>query len=230
MLKNLLFGIALLVFFSRCSEEVTTTDATIGREYYPVKIGNYWIYDVSETRVSNNQYDSVKYQVRELVDTVFKNAANELTYRIVMSRKNSTDANWSNDSLVLVNKSLSDVRRTHNNFKKIILLFPVQEGKQWDTNAFNILDADDFSYSNVNRPFVLNNVTYDSTVTVVQGEPNEVELDDRTEVYAYNVGMIYKNFTFYEYAQSPSQGVPDQTRVARGFRRILKLNTFYRAD
>ena len=228
MLKNLLFGIAIILFFTRCSEEIQTTDAAIGREYYPVKVGNYWIYDVVETKVSNNQYDSVKYQVRELVDTVFRNAENELTYQIVMSRKNSTDVNWGKDSLVLINKSLSDVRRTHNNFKKISLLFPVQEGKQWDTNAFNSLDSDDFSYSNVNQPFVLNYVTYDSTVTVVQGEPNEVVLDDRTEVYAYNVGMIYKNFTVYEYAQS--QGIPDQSRVARGLQRIFKLNTFYAAD
>ncbi|GEO03643.1 hypothetical protein AAE02nite_13070 [Adhaeribacter aerolatus] len=228
MLRNLLLGLSVIFCFARCSEEVTTTDAEIGREYYPIKIGNYWIYDVVETRVSNNKYDSTKYQVRERVDTVFRNAADELTYQLVLSRKNRADANWGNDSLVLVNKSLSDVLRTHNNFKTIKLLFPVQEGKQWDTNAFNILDADDFSYARVNQPFVLHNITYDSTVTVVQGEPNEVMLDDRTEVYAYNIGLIYKNFTVYEYVQT--QGVSDKNKVARGLRRVFKLNTFHAAE
>lgn len=228
MFRKLLFSFAAVVIFCRCSEDIKTTDANIGREYFPIKVGNYWVYDVTETKVFNNQYDSTKYQVRELVDTVFKDAANELTYRVVLSRKKSTDVNWGNDSLVLINKSLSDVRRTHNNIKQVKLVFPIKEGKQWDANAYNVLDTDDYSYAEINLPFVLNKVTYDSTVTVVQGEPNEVILDNRKEVYAYQVGMIYKNFTVFEYAQS--QGVPDQNRVAKGFRRILKLNSFHKAE
>lgn len=230
MLKNLLLGLTVVLLFTRCSEEISTTEAEIGREYYPVKVGNYWIYDVTETKVINNQYDSTKYQVRELVDTVFQNGANELTYRVIRSRRNNTNANWANDSLVLINKSLSDVRRTHNNFKTISLVFPVKEGKFWDTNAFNILDADDYAYASVNQPFTLNNKMYDSTVTVVQGEPDLVTLDDRREVYAYKVGLVYKNFTVYEYAQRLPENIPDPTRVARGLQRIYKLNTFYATD
>ena len=231
MLKNLFLSLLITLLFTRCSEEVSPTDATIGREYYPVKVGNYWIYDVVETRVSNNKYDSTKYQIRELIDTVFRNAANELTYRVVLSRKKSSDLNWTNDSLFSLNKSVGDVRRTQNNTKVINLLFPVQEGKQWNPNAFNTREADDINfYKGVNQPFVLNNITYDSTVTVVQGEPNNTVLDDRQEVYAYKVGLIYRNHTVYEYAQIPPENVPDPSRVAKGYKRILKLNTFYSAD
>jgi len=231
MLKNLLLGLTVVLLFTRCSEEVIrTTEAEIGREYYPIKVGNYWIYDVTETKVINNQYDSTKYQVRELVESIFQNAANEQTYRVIRSRRNNADASWGNDTLVSINKSSTNVRRTQNNFITISLVFPVSEGKYWDTNAFNILDADDYAYAAVNQPFTLNNIRYDSTVTVVQGEPDLVTLDDRREVYAYKVGLVYKKFTLYEYAQKAPENFPDPTRVARGLQRVYKLNTFYAAD
>jgi hypothetical protein len=230
MFKNLFFWLLITLLFSQCSEDIKPTDAAIGREYYPVKVGNYWIYDVVETRVSNNKYDSLKYQIRELIDTVYRNAANEITYRVKYSRKKNSDPDWTNDSLLMLNKSLSDVRRTQNNFKTISLIFPVQEGKQWKPNAFNTRDVEDYYYTGVNQPFVLNNVTYDSTITVVQGEPDLTVLDDRKEVYAYKTGLIYKNHTVYEYAQIAPGNIPDPTRVAKGFKRVLKLKSFYSAE
>ncbi|MDB5262107.1 MAG: hypothetical protein JWQ14_1388 [Adhaeribacter sp.] len=228
MFKNLFILLFITFLFTQCTEEISPTDTFIGREYFPVKVGNYWIYEVSEIRVSNNKYDSLKYQLREIIDTVYTNAMNEQTYRVKFSRKRSNDLTWKDDSLLVLNKSNSDVRRTHNNVNVVKLVFPVKSGRHWNANGFNTRENEEYYYSQVNQPFVLNNITYDTTVTVVQAEPNEIILDDRTEVYAYQVGMIYKNHTVYEYAQSSN--TTDKTRVVKGYKRVLKLKTFYSAE
>jgi hypothetical protein len=130
--------------------------------------------------------------------------------------------------LVLLNKSAANIRRTQGNIGFISLVFPVTEGKTWNANAFNAYGESEYKYQLLNKTFTLNDLVYDSTVTVVQGERNDVVLDDRQEVYAYEKGLIYKKFIFYEYLNA--NGSLDRTNIAKGVKRVMKLNTFYAAD
>ena len=228
MLKNAVILFLIGILFTRCTEEVKPVDIEIGLAYYPVEIGNYWIYDVSETKVNNNEYDSTHYQVREYVDTVFTNQASEKTYKIIKSRRTSANQPWSSDSLVLINKFSAHIRRNQDNVKLVSFVFPVLEGEIWNANAFNIHGENLYRYQFQGKSFALNGLVYDTTVTVVQGERDDIILDDRQEVYAYNTGLIYKKFLFYEYLQE--NGSLNKTKIAKGVKRIMKLNTFYAAN
>jgi hypothetical protein len=240
MSKNLIYLLLLACGLWQCTE-VTELGNDIGREYYPVKVGNYWIYDVSETTFTNqfltDPADSVTYQVRERVDTVFRNQVGELTYKVIRSKRTRPGQPWGQDSLVTIIKSSSDVRYTYDNLKTVKLVFPVVEHKQWDGNAFNVLQPDNsqglekfkFTYAQVGQPFALPDTSYQHTVKVIQFlRQDAIKLVGRQEVYALGVGMIHKRIIDYHYEICKTEKCEEVRPgfIVHGRRIIQKLSTF----
>ncbi len=208
-------GILLLVL--SCTEEVPLQPETLGLKYYPLKIGDFWIYKVTETRY-HNQFaeqanDSVSYFVREQIDTVFRDLAGEDTYKFTRSLRNSPTEAWSQDSVFVVNKSGSDVRITQNNQRVVAFIFPVLEGKQWNAHIFNTQSSVNnpaeetfYSFANVGQAAVINGINYANTVKVVQlANENAIEQQGLYEIYAYSVGRIFKQKLAYQYCSDPDR-------------------------
>lgn len=236
MSKNLIILLVLACGLWQCTEVSELRDE-IDREYFPVKVGNYWIYDVSETTFSNQfvqeAADSVTYQVRERVDTVFRDQTGELTYKLIRSRRNNASQPWGSDSIVTIQKSMLDLRYTRDNLKTVRMVFPVRENKAWNGNAFNFRDPEEFTYTQVGQAFTLGDTTYQNTLHVVQDySDNLVELDDRHEVYALGVGMVYKRVIDFIYCTGES-GVNCETGerfILYGRRIFYKLQAFGHQD
>jgi hypothetical protein len=249
MPKQLIILLILACGLWQCTE-VTGVGDTIGREYYPVQVGNYWIYDISETTYTR-QYlhapaDSITYQVRERVDTVYRDQTGALTYKVIRSRRSHAAAPWGQDSIVTINKSFSDLRYTRDNLKIVKLVFPVSENKKWNGNAYNISndlddrdkadnDIDDpqfneYHYAQVGQPFTLGDTTYNPTVRVVQvfEDWGSLVLNDSHEVYALGVGMIYKRIIRLDFCNSnPGETCPFGKQFVVSGRRIIQQLTAY---
>lgn len=227
MPKNLFFLFLLACGLWQCTEVKDLGD-DIDRQYYPVEVGNYWIYEVSETTFTNQflrePTDSITYQVRERVDTVFRNQAGELTYKVIRSKRANASQSWGSDSIVTIQRSLSDLRYTRDNVKKVKLIFPLTENKKWNANAFNNLEPEEYSLSQVGQPFSLDDTVYTSTVRVVQAlNENLVELDDRQEVFALGVGLIYKRVIDIDFCdEGPGQNCQIGEHYVVHGRRILQ--------
>src|SRR5690606_38102188 len=81
------------------------------------------------------------------------------------------------------------------------LQLPVREGTEWNGNAFNSLGPDTYSLKAVREPLALNGTTFENTVTIEQ-ERNEDRIvfwDERTEIYAENVGMVSREIIQLNY-------------------------------
>lgn len=218
MPKNLVAWLLLACSFWQCSQ-LTETGAAIGQDYYPVKVGNYWIYEVSQTTFTNQFLhepgDSLTFQVRERVDTVFSNQAGELTYKLIRSRRISARQAWGSDSVITINRSFSDLRYSQDNQKWVKLIFPVAENKKWDGNAFNNRGAEEYYYTQVARPFRLGDTTYTNTVRVLQLlVENQVERRERQEVYALGVGLIFKKTVNIDFCNG---GSGQNCRIGQGY-------------
>jgi hypothetical protein len=231
MFKNLIM-LLLACGLWQCTE-VSELGDDIGREYYPVKVGNYWIYDVSETTF-NDQFlkdatDSLTYQVRERVDTIFRDQTGALAFRVIRSKRFQPSQPWGNDSIIIIQKSLSDLRYTRDNLKTVKLIFPPAENKKWNGNAFNSREPEEYGFTQVGQPFTLGDTTYANTVRVTQVlNENLVELDDRHEVYALGVGLVFKRIIDYNYCNG---GAGQNCQVGQNFvvhgRRINQKLRFY---
>ena len=66
----------------------------------------------------------------------------------------------------------------------------------------------DYQYNNAFQPYTINGLSFDSTVNVIQdNDSNLVYVINESEMYAKNVGMIYKRFR--SVGKFPSISYPD---------------------
>jgi hypothetical protein len=146
---------------------------------------------------------------------------------------NSTDEEDYKAGLTyFVTPTTQSVELLENNLKFEKLRLPVNEGFNWHGNSylpstpyFNIYqfsnDEDihlwDYTYTDVNASLVVNDIQYDSTVSVLQvADSSNVPIEFPEglayrnywiETYAKNIGLIYKEVVMWEY-QPPNSGNP----------------------
>ena len=242
MRKSFLLVLFLLVLIGGCrTEEIKPLPDEAGTRYYPLRVGAYWVYQVTETRYKNQfadqPGDSVTYEVREQIDTIYQDLTGALAYHFIRSRRLSPAAAWGADSVFVVHKSASDVRLSWNNIRQVPFIFPVLDGKKWNADIFNVnsnvlnnMETHYYTFAGKGQPLVVNDTTYQNTVKVIQRlNENAIERQDRYEVYAYDVGRIYKSALAYEYCADPDrQNACEVGRgyIIKGVKRVEKLRAY----
>jgi hypothetical protein len=202
----------------------------LGHRYFPLEVNSFRVYEVSETRYLNDQASTTTYQVRERIDSVFTDLAKQEAYLMVRSRRASAAQPWVDDSVIVATRSLSDLRVSRHNVKVVQMIFPVRNGKSWNPNAFNTAGEGEFTYKEVGVPYSYDSRSYEKTATVIQGDiSNLIELDQREEVYAEDIGPVYKNYTRLNYCDNPARcpfNRQPSPYIQEGIRRIDKLISF----
>ncbi|WP_125185411.1 hypothetical protein [Botryobacter ruber] len=241
MMKRNILALAFLVagLWYGCAEKpVEPTPEALGLNYYPLEVGNYRIYDVTNIRIQNNVGDTTRFQVRERVDTAYVDQANVTTYKIIRSVRPGEGSTWADDSVMLVTKSNNSIVEMKNNTRRIKLVFPVKNGKIWNADAFNSNEVnyeedrkEKFKLTNVGEPVTIGGKTYDESLTVIQGRPtdNLINLDDRKEVYVKDIGLVYRIFNKVTYCND-SQSItcpfdPENKFKLNGHERIEVLRS-----
>jgi hypothetical protein len=195
-----------------------------GRDYYPVAVGNYWIYVVTDTiysPVSLPGQVSVatvsSYQTRELVTETFSDAAGQPVYRLAPPQRAQSAAAWLTDSIFVLKATPQSVILTRNNTPTIELIFPVRAGRSWNFNAFNnsyndTITAQTRQYSAVGQAFTnsgiagLPAITYPTTATTnntgMAAESSLLRRVSYQQVFAKGIGPVFRrraNFSFFNY-------------------------------
>jgi hypothetical protein len=241
------FGYLLMFFFaalfSGCDTETEEFKAgENGKTYFPLNIGEYRIYNVSFKRwLQNEVTDSSFFQLRERVDTIYKDISGQATYKIIRSKRLTPNDFWADDSVITVSFKNEQLVRTADNLPLVKMVFPVKENKSWSPNVFNNLDFDTLangsiapkpnraSYKNVGQPYTLPKNQFPNTVTVsVNDEESLINVDKKQEVYADNVGLIYLNYRVIEYctrAPCHTDGDPFDF-ILNGYERIETLDSY----
>ena len=78
---------------------------------------------------------------------------------------------------------------------------------------------------NIDKPFSISGKTYDSTLTVVQKDENFLtEESIQQEVFARNIGLVYKKYKVVKKHFNPSN--PDHDSIVSGSDFSYKMNCF----
>src|SRR6476646_1703229 len=97
MLKRIFFLMAFcsLVWCS-CTKENNAPAVDLQTEFYPLKVGSVYVYDVDSTAYSNFTGGNInyKFQLKDSVTDTFLDLTGQTVYRIERYRKNSTSSNW----------------------------------------------------------------------------------------------------------------------------------------
>ncbi|MFT4030980.1 MAG: hypothetical protein QM669_01030 [Siphonobacter sp.] len=175
--------------------------STLGYDYFPLEIGRYVIYDVTETTYTLTQDSSTSnYQIKELISDSFTSLDGSISYYIQRYRRASSTASWAIDSVWSARLDIDKAIRTENNLPYVKLFFPIRDGQSWNGNALNSYDADDYEMESVGKTLTFGSNNFSETLTVVQqNDSSLVDLHRRNEIYAKNVGLIYREKTEYYY-------------------------------
>jgi hypothetical protein len=221
--------IALCALFFSCG---TNQPRPSNDLYFPLSLGVYWIYDVEETSTlrltcTENGETIAKYELKVEVTDSFPNTEFEGGYAYVLSRSKRANANepWQPIATWTSKRVASQVINNEGNVSYLKLVFPVYENQVWNGNLFNNEPQlngrveDEYKVTQVARPYTLGSGrSFDRTVTVVQNEEqkNILYRDSRIEVYAWNVGLVYKESYLLKYFADSQLPCYAQNRTQQG--------------
>lgn len=187
----------------------------IGHSYFPVEIGKWVLYEVDtawrDDIIGPIGAGELSYVLRDVNESIFIDEGGREAVRVERQRQTGTGS-W---AMKDVWSRVQLPQFAEQNEENVIFIkhnFPIREGKMWDGHARatpgsifeiygeeNIPSSWDFTYQDVDRPYSIGSLTFDSTVTVLQIDrpvPAGTSIYS-VEVYAKHVGLIYKKLTLY---------------------------------
>ncbi|QKG56457.1 hypothetical protein GKZ68_07305 [Hymenobacter sp. BRD128] len=211
--------LALPLLLAGCRHESVVPNPVV--DYFPVVVGTYRTYAVTDSVWTNATPAATSYQFRERVSEQFTDAAGKPAYRLVRSKRASASAAWVDDSVLVVQPSAQAVLLTRNNVRTVELIYPARAGRGWNVNALNGSPDTITSQTRIYGPSVGTPYTtpasgsqpaktYDNTVltklTLDGGIENLNALNQMglRQVYANGVGLILRRrFSFATYTTNP---------------------------
>lgn len=215
---------------------ISTADAT--RNYFPLIYGKYITYDVDSvyytfhpsadtTKPAVGTKLETKCQLKYMVSDTFTDDKNRLSYIMDVYYRPYDGADWHPSRVILLTPTANSLLYTQDRTQYIKLTFPIAEGNNWQGNqyaevndtAFLYLKNWNYNYQNYHLNYFNGRVNFDNTVTVLENDENvnyqnvdSIVAGYRTyakEVYAWNVGMIYKEWTHYTWGLRDSSNLRD---------------------
>ncbi|ODT53138.1 MAG: hypothetical protein ABS68_06785 [Niastella sp. SCN 39-18] len=202
----------------KSTEELNTVPLT---DYAPMTVGKYITYQLDSLVFTNfgTVAEMHSYQVKITVDALTTDALGRPAYRLFRYIKYNGTPNWIPDNTFWAIHTGNTYEFIENNLRFLKLMQPVRENFSWKGNVyidtrsantdFRFMDDWDYVYENVNQPATVGTFTFDSTLTVNQREDSlglpivpETQYAEKTlakEIYAKNIGMVYRNFLHWEF-------------------------------
>lgn len=190
--------IGLLIVLSglaacRKDEAVPATD--FGHAYFPTDTGR-WIQYTVDSVWRNDQAgiaDSLRYALREQITETFADAEGRPAQRLLRSQLDSASGAWVPKDVWWQVRTGTQAERAEENQRRIKLIFPPRTGQYWNTNALNTGAGYELTFVEVDQPWSINGMSFDSTILVKTTYPNNaVVTNTYWERYAKHVGLVYR--------------------------------------
>ena len=212
LITSILALIITLTFFTSCEDQsIMLAPTDFGYEYYPVEVGNYWIYQMDSVTVmsgGNVKLETSSY-VREEITNSFINAEGDTAHVLTISKSPTLDGSYNITDTYRLEITGSRVTRTEENLSFIKLFFPITEGDELDANLFdhrikvNIGQQEmepylEWQFKVLNEKFdtTINNVPYEDLAVIQQADYfTDLDIRKATEYYAPEIGLVRREHT-----------------------------------
>jgi hypothetical protein len=193
-------------------------------EYFGLEEGRYVVYDVVEVDhdAALGLHETTSYQLKtywgqEYIDNEGRSGREFIRYK-----RDSAADSW---VLTDLWHGVYDGIRgelIEENQRVVKLVFAPTLSKSWDANAYNLDGELDCFYRDIHQDTIISNHKFDSTLVVEQDEFSSlIDTVRMYEMYAKNVGLIYKHYVDNHYQFSSDEVVNGKeiyyTYVTHGF-------------
>jgi hypothetical protein len=227
--KLLYFCIPTLLILNSCKKDNVSTTLVLGKDYFPVSINHYIVYDVDSTVYDEitHQPTTYKYRLKEIITQSFTNDENTTSYRLERyikyfdSTKSYDQIPWQIKNVWTIIPYSNSIEKVEENIRFVKLIFPVKQNAQWNGNAKNTLGEKIYKYEYIDNSENINNTHFDKVLKVKQYEYRSlIKYQNEYEKYAKNVGLVYKEIINLE-SQNIIPNVPVENRAEKGY--ILRM-------
>jgi hypothetical protein len=219
-MKYLIVVVLLVFSVVACKKQTETLDIANVASYYPLSIGNVFIYKMDSTRLVNfTSLGTVYYLVKDSVAGSFVDLTGRKSYtvfRYLTDTLASQPYQYSETHYVVYDKSRIEYVDGRN-FRFIPLANPLSFNTSWHGNSYldsaQLRISDNttyygwlYQYTSINQPYTVLDSTYQNTISVQQvadsskGDFDIYKANSKTysrEVYAKGVGLVEKNMINY---------------------------------
>lgn len=214
-MKKLIYYFTILVLFS-CNEKEILTVTPI-TELYPLQVGKIFVYRLDSTvlNISAATFSVRKYLAKDTVESEFLDVSGRKSFRIFRYITDTAKTlPWRYAATYYATFDNDRIEYIDNNLRFITLVNPATKGTNWEGtkyintngtgNPFNFLQYWNFSYTNVDESYTVKKGTFPNSYTVLQANDSDIKPTIKTknfskEVYAKNVGLIYKDFLHWHW-------------------------------
>jgi hypothetical protein len=189
-------AVALTTVCSGCRKDDAVPEPfDLGTAYFPVDTGRWITYAVDSVWRDDpvGIHDSAHYTLMEKITENFADAEGRPAQRLLRYRLDTASGAWVPKDVWWQVRSNSNAERSEENQRRIKLIFPPRTGEYWNTNATNTGQAYELTYEEVDVPWSINGMSFDSTVLVTTTYFNNAVITNTyQERYAKHVGLVYR--------------------------------------
>ena len=193
--RPLLILVAVGVTFASCKKD-TTQPVDLGYEYFPTGLGKWIEYQVDSTWYDefNSIAGTVSYRMRETIFENFTDPEGRTAQRI-RRQVLDTAGVWHTRDIWWQVRDNHAAEKTEENLRRLKLSYPVGLNRYWNANIYNTDEELELTYGDLNTPFSVNGMSFDSTVTVESTYFNNIiDTISFNERWAKHVGMVQKKW------------------------------------
>jgi hypothetical protein len=240
--KLLIIGTVVVAFLTSCKKEIIPNDdIELGKAYFPIT-KDYTIEYAIDSIIYNDfnkSTDTFSMQFKDVIGELFYDNEGRESYVVNRFRRQDDTYTWEDMMTYYATKTNFKVEVVENNLRMIKLVFPVKLKTAWAGNIYIPAQIDDalnwlwkwnYSYTSINQPFNTGKASFSNTIVVIgindsinnpEQFPNSIANKRYSkEVYAKNVGLIYRELTNWDYQ-------PDGSRYRNGFTTIYRAIRSY---
>lgn len=215
-----IIGLAALVA-TGCRKDEEPVHYDPGLAYFPTEPGRWITYEVdSAWRIDLvGVWDSVHYTLREEITENFTDPEGRPAQRLLRYKLDSATGAWEPKDVWWQVRTTTKAERSEENQRRIKLIFPPRTGQYWNTNALNTDREYELTYEEVDVPWSINGMSFDSTILVKTTYPNNPIINNTYyERYAKHVGLVYRQVD-----STDTQPVIGDTTQVRGhwYRQVI---------
>lgn len=169
-------------------------------DYQPLKVGNFWEYQVVETNYFGESDAETQYFfIKDIITSHYLNEVGEQVF-MVDRQKSPDQQNWEQEKAFTYRISKGALLRSLDNETTIPLIFPPTEGKIWDANAYNSQPENNY-FIELLINYHLESWEGSISAKVVQSEEDDLITlrDHRYEVFVRGVGLVESYYEVLTY-------------------------------